>query len=88
MTGPATDARSDGPRHLTLMDERSLADEESAQTAESVPDTLEVRDDSRAILTGTMNSLRRPLAIAAVVGVIGVLVAVGIGALTRTRAAG
>lgn len=88
MTSPAADARNDEHRHLTLMDEMSLADEKSAQTPESDPDTLEVRDDSRAILHSTMNDLRRPLAIAAAVVGTAILLAVGLGALTRKRGAG
>jgi hypothetical protein len=65
------------------MDEMSLADEKSAQTRESDPDTLEVRDDSSAILQGTMNDLRRPLLIAAAVVAMAALVAVGLGVLMR-----
>jgi hypothetical protein len=65
------------------MDEMSLADETSAQTRESDPDTLEVRDDSSAILQGTMNDLRRPLLIAAAVVAMAALVAVGLGVLMR-----
>ena len=72
-----------GHHHLTQRDEMSLADEKSAQTRESDPDTLEVRDDSRAIVEGTMNDLRRPmLIVAAAVGTV-VVLAVLIGALTR-----
>lgn len=83
MTRSATETGDGHHRHLTQMDEMSLADEQSAQTRESDPDTLEVRDDSSAILQGTMNDLRRPLLIAiAVVGVVA-LVAVGLGVLMR-----
>ena len=83
MTSAATEAASSQHPHLTQKDEMSLADERSAQTRESDPDTLEVRDDSNAILQGTRNDLRRPLLIA-VVGVGAVaLLAVGLGALMR-----
>ena len=69
--------------HLTLLDEMSLADEESARTHQSDPDTLEVRDDIIAIVHSTMLRLRRPLmAAAAVVGTT-LLVAVGRAVLMR-----
>jgi hypothetical protein len=81
MTSPATEAGSH--RHLTEWDETSLADEQSAQTPESDPDTLEVRDDSMVILEGAMSSLRRPLLIAVAVAGTAVLLAVMLGALVR-----
>jgi hypothetical protein len=65
------------------MDEMSLAEEESAQTPESSPDTLDVGDDSIAILQGTMNDLRRPLLIAGAVAGTAALLAVGLGVLFR-----
>lgn len=83
MTSAATEAGSSQHPYLTQKDEMSLADERSAQTRESDPDTLEVRDDSNAILQGTMNDLRRPLLIAVVVVGTIALLAVGIGALMR-----
>jgi hypothetical protein len=81
MTSPATEAGSH--RHLTEWDEMSLTDEQSAQTPESEPDTLEVRDDSMVILEGAMSSLRRPLLIAGALVGTAVLLAVIIGALVR-----
>jgi hypothetical protein len=84
MTIPATDTNDGRLRYLTQVDEMSLADEQSAQTGDSDPDTLEVRGDSRAILEGTMNDVRRPLVIAVVVAGTVVLVAVVLGALIRT----
>lgn len=69
--------------HLTKKDEMSLADERSAQTRDSDPDTLEVRDDSSAILQGTMNDLRRPLVIGIVVVGTIALLAMGLRAFMR-----
>lgn len=83
MTDGTTATQDSHHRYLTQMDEMSLADEKSAQTRESDPDTLEVRDDSSAILQGTMNDLRRPLLIAAAVVGMAALVAVALGVLKR-----
>ncbi len=69
-------------RFTTQLDEMSLADEQAAQTPSSEPDTLEVRDDSRAIFQGVMNDLRRPLAMALVAAGVAALVAVGIAVIT------
>jgi hypothetical protein len=61
-------------------DEVSLADSLSAQGPDSVPDTLEVRNDSIAVMQNSMASFRRPVVIA--VGVVGaavvLLVAAGV----------
>jgi hypothetical protein len=79
----ATATQDGHHRYLTQMDEMSLADERSAQTRESEPDTLEVRDDSNAILQATMNDLRRPMLVTVLaVGAVAV-VAAGLGALVR-----
>lgn len=84
MTTPVTALDDGHHRYLTQKDEMSLADEQSSQTSESDPDTLDVSDDSSAILQGTLQDLRRPLLIAAaVVGTVA-LVAVALGVLTRT----
>jgi hypothetical protein len=83
MTNATTDTGSSQHPHLTQKDEMSLADEQSAQTRDSDPDTLEVRDDSNVILQGTMNDLRRPLLIAVVVVGTVALLAVSLGALMR-----
>lgn len=69
-------------RFTTQLDEMSLADEQAAQTPSSEPDTLEVRDDSRAIFQGVMNDLRRPLAMALVAAGVAAVVAVGIAIVT------
>ena len=84
MTTPTAETDDGRHRYLSQMDEMSLADEQAAETPESGPDTLEVRDDSMAILQGTMNDLRRPLLIAAAVAGMAALLAVGLGALMRT----
>lgn len=83
MTSPATETGNGRYRYLSQMDEMSLADAKAAETPESDPDTLEVRDGSMAILQGTMNDLRRPLVIAGTVRGTAVLLAVGLGALIR-----
>lgn len=83
MKSSATATDSSQHPYLTQKDEMSLADEKSAQTRESNPDTLEVRDDSNVILQGTMNDLRRPLMVAIVVVATVALVAVGINAFMR-----
>lgn len=81
---PTTETARGRDRYLTQMDEMSLADEQSAQTPESDPDTLEVRDDSVAILQATTSDLRRPMLIAGAVAGLAVLLAVGLWALSRT----
>lgn len=68
---------------LTQQDEMSLAQERAAQTDESVPDTLEVRDDSVAILQGTLGGMRRPLLVTVVAVGATVLLAVGVSAVIR-----
>jgi hypothetical protein len=54
-------------------DEVSLADSLWSQEPDSVPDTLEVRNDSIAVMQNSMASFRRPVVIA--VGVVGAAVA-------------
>jgi hypothetical protein len=61
----------------------SLAHEQSAQTPESVPDTLDVRDDTMVILGAALGDLRRPLLIAGAVAGTAVLLTVILGALVR-----
>lgn len=84
MTSPTAETGDGRHRYLSQMDEMSLADEKAAETPESDPDTLEVRDDSLAIIQGPMNDLRRPLLIAGTVVGMAVLLAVALGALLRT----
>lgn len=85
MTSPTTTPNGSG-RLLTHADEMSLADGQRAQTEDSLPDTLEVRDDSTSILQGTVGGLRRPLLIAvSIVGAVAVA-AVVVGALVRRGA--
>jgi hypothetical protein len=69
-------------RHATQMDEMSLADEQSAQTPDSEPDTLEVRDDSRAIFQGVLSDLRRPILMVMAAAGVATLVALGIAVIT------
>lgn len=83
MTSPSTETGNGHHRYLTQMDEMSLADEKSAQTPDSGPDTLEERDDSMAILQGTVSDLRRPLLTAGALAGAALLLAAGLGALIR-----
>lgn len=67
----------------SVADEKSLADERSVQSDASLQDSLEVRDDSLAILNDTTHRLRRPiLVIVASIGV-AALLAVALSALAR-----
>ena len=59
-------------------DEMSLADSLWSQEPDSVPDTLEVRSDSMAIMQNSMANFRRPVVIA--VAVVGAAVALLVGA--------
>ena len=88
MTNPAAVIDDGHHRYLTHRDEMSLADEQSAQTRDSEPDTLEVSDDSTAILQGTLQDLRRPLLIVTSVVATAALVAWALGMLTRARKRG
>jgi hypothetical protein len=81
MTNPNTGSGSSRHRYLTERDEMSLTEEKAAQTRESDPDTLEVGDDSMAILQGTMNDMRRPLLMIVVVAVTAVLGAAALAVL-------
>jgi hypothetical protein len=54
-------------------DEMSLADSLWSQGPDSVPDTLEVRNDSIAVMQNSMEGFRRPVVIA--VGVVGAALA-------------
>jgi hypothetical protein len=70
-------------KHLTESDELSLAAAQEALAAESRPDTLEVRDDSLAILHIAVSELRGPLVVAAAVLGTFTLLAVGAEGLVR-----
>ena len=59
-------------------DEASLADSLWSQGPDAVPDTLEVRSDSVAVMQNSMNSFRRPVVIA--VSVVGAALALLVGA--------
>jgi hypothetical protein len=67
------------PAFASAADEASLADSLWSQGPESVPDTLEVRNDSIAVMQNSMADFRRPVVIAvAVVGAaVALLVAAG-----------
>jgi hypothetical protein len=60
-------------------DEMSLADSLWAQGPDSVPDTLEVRNDSLAVMQNSMVGFRRPVivAVTAVGAALALLVAAG-----------
>lgn len=59
-------------------DEMSLADSLWSQGTDAEPDTLEVRNDSLAVMQNSMADLRRPVVIA--VAVVGAAVALLVGA--------
>ncbi len=59
-------------------DEMSLADSLWSQGADAAPDTLEVRNDSLAVMQNSMANFRRPVVIA--VAVVGAAVALLVGA--------
>lgn len=59
-------------------DEMSLTDSLWAQGPDSVPDTLEVRSDSMAVMQNSMANFRKPVVIA--VAVVGAAVALLVGA--------
>jgi hypothetical protein len=73
---PSPDAASSA--FSSAADEASLADSLWSQGPDSVPDTLEVRNDSVAVLQNSMNSFRRPVVIA--VSVVGAALAILVGA--------
>lgn len=60
-------------------DESSLAEALGAQGPDAVPDTLEVRNDSIAVMQNSMAGFRRPVVIAVAVAgtVVALLVAAG-----------
>ena len=68
---------------LTEADEMSLAEALARQSPDSVPDTLEVRDDSLAILQGEVAAWRRPVLMALGVVAIGIIAFVGGGLLSQ-----
>lgn len=59
-------------------DEMSLTDSLWSQGPDSVPDTLEVRNDSMAVMQNSMANFRRPVVIA--VAVVGSALAILLGA--------
>lgn len=85
MTKQVATNGDEGHRYLSQMDDMSLADESAAQTPESDPDTLEVREDSMAILQDTMNEVRGPLLL--VVALVGTAALVAVGVMMLRRAA-
>ncbi len=68
---------------LTEADEMSLAESQARQAPDSEPDTLEVRDDSLAILQGEVAAWRRPVLITLAVVAVGLVAFLGGGLLTR-----
>lgn len=71
------------PRFLNESDDLSLAGERARQTSDSQPDTLEVRQDSVAILDGTLQRLRRPLIVGLAAAGVTVVIAAVIRMLLR-----
>lgn len=64
-------------------DEMSLTDSLWSQGPDSVPDTLEVRSDSIAVMQNSMAGFRRPVVIAVAVAGVAVALLVGAGLLRR-----
>jgi hypothetical protein len=64
-------------------DEMSLAEARTRQTDASEPDTLEVHGDSWSLLEEEIGGLRRPAQLALGALVVGLLVVVGGGLLSR-----
>jgi hypothetical protein len=64
-------------------DEMSLADSLWSQGPDSAPDTLEVRNDSIAVMQGSMENFRRPVIIAVAVVGSALAILVGAGLLRR-----
>lgn len=76
-------AASTSTGFLTEADEMSLAESKARQAPDSEPDTLEVHDDSLAILQGEVGAWRRPVLIALGVAAAGLIAFIGGGLLTR-----
>lgn len=68
---------------LTKADEMSLADSVAAQTADSVPDTLDVRSDAMSVMQDSTDSMRGPARKAAMAAGIALLVIVAGSILSR-----
>ena len=68
---------------LTKHDEQSLAEEVATPIKGARPDTLEVHEDSMAIVQGTLSEMRKPALVAGVVLGASVLLLFGIGYLSR-----
>jgi hypothetical protein len=68
---------------LSDADEASLADSRGAQGPDAVPDTLEVRNDSIAVMQNSMANFRRPVVIAVTVVGAALALLVGAGFLRR-----
>lgn len=64
-------------------DEMSLTDSLWSQGPDSAPDTLEVRNDSLAVMQNSMGDFRRPVAIAVAVAGAAVALLLGAGFLRR-----
>mgnify|MGYP003588611140 FL=1 len=82
----ASTSASAGDGHaafLTKADEMSLAESVAAQTADSVPDTLEVRSDALSVMQDSTDSMRGPARKAAMAAGIALLVIVGGAILSR-----
>ena len=68
---------------LTKHDERSLAEEVAMPIKGARPDTLEVHEDSMAIVQGTLSEMRGPAMIAGAVIGVSILLLFGLGLLSR-----
>ena len=68
---------------LTKHDEQSLAEEVATPNKGVRPDTLEVHEDSMAIVQGTLSEMRKPALVVGVVVGATVLLVLGIGMLIR-----
>jgi hypothetical protein len=68
---------------LTKHDEQSLAEEVATPIKGARPDTLEVHEDSMAIVQGTLSEMRKPALVAGVVLGAAILVVLSLGVITR-----
>jgi len=68
---------------LTADDEMSLADSRAQQSADSIPDTLEVHGDSMTLVQGELGKWRRPVQLTLAGLALGIIVSLGISILLR-----
>jgi hypothetical protein len=70
---------------LTRDDEMGLAEAQTLQTDESVPDTLEVHSDAVSVMQDSVQGLKKPARMIAIGVGVAVAVVIALGILGRTR---